>query len=158
MFGEEGNVFAAFPERGQIQRNDVDAVVEVFSELPFSNEFLEILVRRRHDAHIHLDGLHPADSGEFAFLQDAQQLGLRHGAEVADFVEEQRAGIGEFELSDASGRGIRERAFLMAEELTLDERFRKRCAVQCDEGALAPAAVVVQAPSRPVPFPCRSRP
>jgi hypothetical protein len=40
---------------------------------------------------------------------------LRHGAEVADLVEEERAGIGEFKLSDSTGRGIRKRAFLMAE-------------------------------------------
>ena len=32
----------------------------------------------------------------------------------------------------------------MAEQLTLDERFRKGCAVQGDEGALAPAAIIVK--------------
>ena len=144
MFGEEWNILTALPEGGQIQRNDVDAVVEVFAELPLANEVFEVLVRRCDDTHIHLDGLYATDSGELSFLQDAQQLGLRHGAEVADLVEEERAGIGEFELPDSTGRGIRKRAFFMAEQLTFDERFRKGCAVQRNEGALTPAAIIVE--------------
>ena len=32
----------------------------------------------------------------------------------------------------------------MAEQLTLDERFRNGCAVQSDEGALPPAAIIVK--------------
>src|SRR5437868_12485063 len=68
MFGEEGNVFSALPERRQIERNDVDAVVEVFTKLSLANKFLEIFIRGGQDAHVDLDGLHPPDSGEFSFL------------------------------------------------------------------------------------------
>src|SRR5262245_47254187 len=46
-------------------------------------------------------------------------------------------------MPDSTSRGIRERAFLMAEQLTLDERLRKGRAVKRDEGTLAPAAIVV---------------
>src|SRR5262245_3205286 len=47
-------------------------------------------------------------------------------------------------MSDSTRRGIRKRAFLMAEQLTLDERFRKGCAVECDKGTFAPAPVLVE--------------
>src|SRR4051794_20674419 len=122
MFGEEGNVFPALPERRQIECNDVDAVVEVFTELSFANEFLEIFIRGGQDAHVDLDGLHPPDSGEFSFLQHAQEFRLRHGAEVADFVKEKCAGIGKLKLPDSTSCRICKRAFLMAEQLALDQR------------------------------------
>src|ERR1043165_9320501 len=104
MFGEERNVFTALPKRGQIQCNNVDAVVQVFAELSFANELLQVLVRGRYNAHIHLDGLHPADPGELSFLYHAKQLGLRLGAETADLVEEERPTIRELELSDSRSR------------------------------------------------------
>src|SRR5512138_3044508 len=68
MLGEEGNVFTTLSKGGQVQCNNVDAVVKVFAELSFANELLQVLVRRCDYADIHLDGLHPADSREFSFL------------------------------------------------------------------------------------------
>src|SRR5690349_24569881 len=68
MFGQEGNIFTTLTEWREKKRNDVDAVIEVFSELSFSNEVVKILVRRRHNADIDLNGLNPADSCKFTFL------------------------------------------------------------------------------------------
>ena len=56
-------------------------------------------------------------------LQDAQDLGLRVGAHVADFVEKQRAAIGLLEPADPLLVGAGERALLVAEELGLEEGF-----------------------------------
>ena len=41
--------------------------------------------------------LHAAQVHELAVLQDAQDLGLRLHAHGADFIEEERAAIGDFE-------------------------------------------------------------
>ncbi len=49
-------------------------------------------------------------------LQHAQDLGLRLQAHGADFVEEERAAIGNFEQAFLAGDGAGERAFDVAEE------------------------------------------
>jgi hypothetical protein len=54
-------------------------------------------------------------------LEHAQDLGLRVGAHVADFVEEQRATVGLLESSDALLVGAGERAFFVAEQFGLEE-------------------------------------
>ena len=57
---------------------------------------------------------------EFALLQNAQQLGLRGGVQIADFIEEDRAAVGQFELASARGDGAGERALLVAEQLAFE--------------------------------------
>src|SRR6188472_850445 len=116
MFGQEWDILTAFTEWRKKERNNVDAVVEVFSKLPFSNEVVKILVRRRHNADIDLDRLNPADSHKFSLLDDAQELRLCDRTQVADFVQEQRSAVCQFELSDAASCGIRERPLFVTEE------------------------------------------
>ena len=62
----------------------------------------------------------------FAFLDGAQQLGLEVGLEVADFVEEQSAAVGQLELADALLNGAGERAFLVAEQRAFHQLARDR--------------------------------
>jgi hypothetical protein len=98
MFRQQRNIFSSIAKRGQVQRDDIDSVVEILAELSFPDQILEVLARRGDDANVDFDGLYAADAREFAFLQNLQQLGLRHGTEVPDFVEEQGAAVGELEL------------------------------------------------------------
>ena len=102
------------------------------------------------------DGLVAADAREFAFLEHPQQLGLRHGTEVPDFVEEQGAAVGELELADAAAV-LGEGALFVAEQLALDHvsgraaqfnAMNGRPAVRCCNGG----------PWRRVPCRCRSHP
>jgi hypothetical protein len=76
------------------------------------------------DADIGLDRRAAADRGELAFLQDAQQTGLRLLRHVADFVEKQRAAIGLFETALAAVGGAGEGAALMAEQLAFNQFAR----------------------------------
>ncbi len=77
---------------------------------------------RRHNAHIDFGRLGAADSGEFPLLQHMQELGLGDRTQVADFIEKERAGMGQLELSCAPRRRVRERAFFMAEQFAFDQR------------------------------------
>ena len=54
--------------------------------------------------------------------------------DVADFVEEEGAAVGEFEAAGAVGFGIGERAAHMAEELALENAFGEAAHVDRDEG------------------------
>src|SRR4029453_4387933 len=140
MFRQQGNIFSSIAKRGQVQRDDIDSVVKILAELSFPDQILEVLVRRGDDANVDLYGLYAADAREFAFLQNPQQLSLRHGTEVPDFVEEQGAAVGELELAHAASRRIGERALFVAEQLAFDQRLGEGGAVQRYKRAVPPSA------------------
>jgi hypothetical protein len=54
-------------------------------------------------------------------LQHAQQAHLGRGGEITDFVEEDRAAVGQLETALALLLGAREGSLLVAEELGLDD-------------------------------------
>ena len=84
-----------------------------------------------------------AEPLELVLLEHAQDLGLRVGAHVADFVEEQRAAVGLLEAADALLVGAGERALLVSEELGLEEVLLERGAVHLDEVARGAQRVVM---------------
>ena len=79
-----------------------------------------------------------AERAEAPVLEDAEELGLELGGQLADLVEEEGAGAGELELAADAPLGAGEGAALVAEEERLDQRAGERRAVDGDEG-LAPA-------------------
>ncbi len=87
---------------------------------------LEIPVRCRHDPHVDVNGLSRSNTLDLLILQDAQQLGLSFGRQVADLVQEQRPAVGNLELARFADDGAREGAPFVPEELALHERFGKR--------------------------------
>ena len=76
-----------------------------------------------------------AEALELALLQDAQELGLRCQAHLADLVEEQHAAGGQLDLPGLGLLCAREGAALVAEELGLEQLLGERRAVQRDERA-----------------------
>ena len=99
------------------------------------HQFAQIAIGGRDHAHGNADGLLAAHAMKFAFLQHAQQFRLRGRVQVADFVQKQRASVGQFEFSAARRRGSGERAFFVAEQLALDQLRGNRRAVDFDERA-----------------------
>ena len=77
--------------------DDVEPVEEILAEPALLHHLPQIDVGRGDDADVDLDRLHAAEPHELALLNDAQQLGLRLERDVADFVEEDRAAVGEVE-------------------------------------------------------------
>src|SRR5207248_3465278 len=104
---------------------------------------LEIAVCCDDHSSVDDDGTLAADALELPFLQQAQELGLHRSGHVANLVEEQRAAMGLLELAEMSRRRAGERAFLVAEELRLDQLGRNRRAVHGDERLVLPRASIV---------------
>ena len=77
-------------------------------------------------------------------FQHAQQFGLQHQRNLADFVQEQRAFVGQFEDAALLRARVRESALFVAEQLAFQQRFRNRRAVDGDERLGLPQALVVQ--------------
>ena len=91
-------------QRRQVDREDVEPVVEVLAELALRDQRLEVAVGGRDDADVDLDRLGAADALELALLQHAQQLDLHLQRQVADLVEEQGAAVGELEAARRAAR------------------------------------------------------
>ena len=62
-----------------------------------------------------------ADALELALLEDAEELGLGLQGQLADLVQEEGAAVGQLEAADPPGEGAGEGAFLVAEQLALDQ-------------------------------------
>src|SRR5262249_38951525 len=136
MRQEHGNIFAALPQRRKMQVDNVESVVEVFAEAAFLDQREQINVGSRHDAHVNLDLFGAAQAHELAFLDYAQQLGLRLRANGGDFVEEDRALVGDLEEAFLRSHSTGEGALHVAEELRFEQVHGNRAGIDRDKGAV----------------------
>ena len=138
---QERDVLGALAERRELDREDAEAVVEVLAERLLADGLEQVAVGRGDDPDVDLARRRAADPVELALLQDAQQLGLGLGGELADLVEEDRAAVGQLEPAGAAGDRAGEGPLLVAEQLALDESRGQGRAVDLDE-RLVPARLV----------------
>jgi hypothetical protein len=94
--------------------------------------------------HVGLDRLAGAHAQQRAFLQKAQQAGLRIERQVADLVEKHRAAVSRFEMADAPRICAGEGAALVPEQFGLHQIQRQRPAIDRHEGPLAAPRQTVQ--------------
>ena len=86
-------------QRRDIDRHHVKPVIKVLAKRALLERRAQVAIGGGNQPDINLHGTRAAQSLELALLQDAQQLDLRGRRNIADFVQEQRAFIGQFELS-----------------------------------------------------------
>src|ERR1700691_970207 len=86
-------------QRGHLQLDHVEAVIEVLAEALLLDQLFEMLIGRCYDARVDLDRLRTADALERALLQKSQQLGLTPRRQVADLVEQTLSPLRRFEAS-----------------------------------------------------------
>jgi hypothetical protein len=112
-----------------MNRHHVEAVVKVLAESPFAHRALEVAVRGRENAHIHLNRLGSAHAFECLLLEHAQDLRLNAERDVADFVEQDGAAVGSLDHAELARHRAGERAALVAEQLALEQRLGNRGAI-----------------------------
>ena len=106
---------------------------------PLGEARIEIVRQRAagggDDAHVDRVGAVAADRADFAGGEHAVEhfLGLRR--QRADLVEQQGAAVGLDDPADLGGEGAREGAFLMAEQLAVDDVGGDRLAIDGDQRA-----------------------
>ena len=84
-----------------------------------------------------------AEAAEFHLLQNAEEFDLGEEAQVADFIEEERAVAGLLKVAFAGADGAGESAFLVAEELGFNQGFRNGAAGDSDKGLIGATAEIV---------------
>src|SRR6516164_314589 len=112
---EVGNVFGSLAKRRQSQGYDVEPEEQVLAEQTLLDQKSKVLVRRRDDPDVALDGRAATNGRVFALLEHAQQTGLCFHRHVADFIQKKGAAFRLFEAAGTAGIGAGERALLMSE-------------------------------------------
>ena len=150
LFAEAGDetlcqrdyIFLPFTQRGNFKMDGVDAVEQVFTEFSFVRHFGQVAVGGADKADIYGNRRIAAHPHDAAALDGGQQFGLQVIGEIAYFIEEERAVVGNLELSGTVGMGIGERPLYMAEKLAFKKAFGNGAhvhayhflAVACGEG------------------------
>lgn len=83
---EDHDIGPTKPKRWHLDMNDVESVVEVLSKPPFRHLDDEILVRRRDEPDVDIDGPSAADALDRLVLQHLEQLHLHQRRDLADLV------------------------------------------------------------------------
>ena len=117
---EDGDVIEPVPKRGDLNGKDAQAIVEILSEAAGFDFGGDIAICRGDNADIHGAGPVLAEFLELAFLKDAQELALEFERHFADFIEEKRASVGEFETPDTVFDRAGESATDVAEEFAFE--------------------------------------
>ena len=104
LWARKRHVLLAFAQGRHVNGHDVEAEKQVLAEFLAFDAFFQVPVGGGDDADVHLDGAVAADAFQFALLQDAQQLGLDLRGNLADFVQQDGAAVGQFEPAFALGQ------------------------------------------------------
>ena len=126
-----------------MNRDNVEAVKEIFAEGALFDGALQRFVGGGKDAHVNRDVPLAAEAGKFAVLQYVQELRLQRGMHLADLIEEDGAVIGLLELAELLAVGAGERTRLVAEELTFEKLTWYRGAIHFDEWLVAAGGVSI---------------
>ena len=135
IVGQRRDVFAAFAQWRQIERDDIDAIEEILAKTAGDNFVGEIAIGGTDDTCVGAALLSVADAVVGAVLKKLKRLGLEAHIELGDFVEEERAVVGQFDETRFGGIGVGEGALFVAEEFAFEERARDGGAVDLDTGA-----------------------
>src|SRR5262249_44500044 len=135
--GHQHNVIHPFPQGGHLDDDDGQAKVQVLSKFSIGYGLLRIPVRGRDYAGVAGNLLPAPDPLKALLLEKTQQLHLNLCWQLTDFVEEECAPGGAFNVPFTLRVRTCERAFFVAEELALEQVFRDGVAVDgCKRAAI----------------------
>jgi hypothetical protein len=124
----------ALAQRRQPDRKHAQAAVQIRSETPMGDQLLEVDGAGGDQPQVDLDEAVRSQRLDLLVLQHAQQLRLQRQRQIADFVQEQRPAVGQFELAVACvSIGAGERAGRDPEKLGLEQRIGHRGQGNADE-------------------------
>ncbi|MCG3163784.1 MAG: hypothetical protein JMDDDDMK_05235 [Acidobacteria bacterium] len=123
------NIVATVTQRRDAERDDVQAVIQILAETSVFDHRFEVAVGRAEHAHVNFDRACAADARDFFFLQGAQQFGLHALTHFADFIQKERAFVGDFKQAFLFGMRAGERAFFVAKQFRFEQVLIDRGAV-----------------------------
>ena len=140
---QQGDVLPPFPQRRQVNRDEVEPVEQVLAEEALTDHLLQVAVGSRDHPDVSAAGDALAQRLVGAVLEHAQELDLTDGLQLAYLVEEDSALVGQLEPALAVGPGVGEGALLVPEHLAVEEAGAQTSEIDLDEGAAAAGGVEV---------------
>src|SRR5580698_5520721 len=115
LVGHHRNVVLMLTQRRKLDRDDTQAIIQIFSKFPGANFSRQIPVRRADHANVDRNRLCAAKPLDHAIFQRTQNFRLRHRIHVADFIEKERSAMCLLKSAFLLLRRSRESAALVAE-------------------------------------------
>ena len=118
------NVFPPLPKGRNVERNDVEPVIQIPTEATLLHHTEEILIGGRENADIHRNRINGADADDLPFFQYPEKLGLQGGTHGFNLVQKQSSLMGTlkqtwFSAFLSAGEG----AFHITKEFTFQQCF-----------------------------------
>ncbi len=118
-----------FAQRWKVDVKHIQPEVKILPQLSAADGLLWIFVRGRKYPHVHRRFALASQPADFVVFQHAQKLRLRWRGHLADFVQQQRPAVRQFETADAPLCRPGERAAFVAEDFAFHQCFGNRRAV-----------------------------
>src|SRR6185437_11467737 len=135
MAGKSRDVAAPLTERGQYDRGPTDSLAETGIEV-----FRKRTAASCNDPDVHRIAAVQANRADFAGRQHAIEPLLRFWRKRGDLVENQGSAVGLDELAGLRSECARESAFLMAEQLAVDDVRGDRFTIESQQRSLGAEA------------------
>src|SRR5260370_42653341 len=103
MFGQSDDILRPLAQRRHAKLKLAETMEEILAEAALGHGGVEILIRGSDNAHIDFDLAVAAKAVEGISIKHAQELHLGLELQFADFIEEERTLVGEFEQTCARG-------------------------------------------------------
>jgi hypothetical protein len=116
-----GNFLTALAQWRDVDPDDTEAIIQIFSEPTLGDALLEVGVGGGDHPNVHTLGPRVADRHDFALLEKTQKLWLHVKGDVANFVEKQSATCGRSNQSRLIGDRSGKATSAMAEQLTVGQ-------------------------------------
>jgi hypothetical protein len=120
-----------------LDREHINPVEQITAECPGGNGVRQVAIGGCNYEHVRTNRIIAAHPLKLPFLHHAQQGYLGFRWKFPDFIQEDGASLGQFELAHAPLQRTCERAFLMAEQFRGDQvprNCRAVCADECSVG------------------------
>ena len=116
---QERDILGSLPQRWKLERNDVEAVVEVLSKCLLFNALFQITVSGGNDTDVEVSTDGGSNSPNLAILKKLQQLDLGGRRQLLDLVQNGGALIGLLEETSFVDMRSGKSALGVSEELAL---------------------------------------
>ena len=134
---QERDILPSLAKWWYLNRKNIEPVKQIFPELMAADHQRQIPMRRRDKANVNMNGLVASQPLELLFLQRAQQLWLQFQTNVANFIQEQRAAIGNFKAAAFLQQSASERTLLMSEQFAFDKPGWNSSAIETYERSVS---------------------
>src|SRR3990170_930931 len=145
---EERDVLSSFPQRGKMETEDVEPIIEVLAKQAVVDRLRRVLIRGGDDPNIHAYFGLAAQPAKAALLEDPEELGLGRDLHLRHLVQEDGPAVGQLKTAHPPVRGAGECPPLVTQDLAFKQRLWNGGAVDWDEGGLLARREIVDRSGR----------